>query len=224
MELHAVRALLADDLGMVGVLLVGDEDGAALPHAVVLGLVEAVAAEVPECAEAAPFVGGHHALRRILDDKQVVLSGDFVDGVHLAGHARIVHRHDGLRLFGDGRLDELLVDVHRVGADVHEHALRAAQRERIGRGNERERRHNDLVTRPDTAKQRGHLERMRAARGQQGARAARLAFEPSVALLVELPVAANAAALDGLPHIIDFGPHEGRLVERNSHMVKYIIS
>ena len=69
---------------------------------------------------------------------------------------------------------------------------------------------------------RGHLERVRATRGEQGARAARLAFEPSVALLVELPVTANAAALDGLPHVIDLGPHEGRLVERNFHMVKYI--
>ena len=49
-ELHAVRALLADYFRVVGELLVFDEDGPAFAHAVVLCLVVAVAAEIPERA------------------------------------------------------------------------------------------------------------------------------------------------------------------------------
>ena len=146
-----------------------------------------------------------------------MLPGDGVDGIHLAGYPRVVYRHYRLRLFGDGPLDQLLVEVHRVGADVDEHALGPAHGERVGRGDERERGHYHLVAGFDSAEQRRHLERVRAAGGEQRPGAARLGLQPGVALLVELPVAANAPALDGGPHVIDFRPHEGRLVEWDSH-------
>ena len=174
--LHAVGAFFADNLGVVGVFFVGDEDGSAFAHAVVLGLVEAVATEVAEGTERAALVGGHHSLRGIFDDEQVVAVGDFVDGVHLAGDTRIMHGHDGLGLFGDGAFDQLLVEVHGVGADVHEHALGTAHGERVGGTDERERRHDDLVAGLYVAEQRRHLARVGATGGEERPCNARLGF------------------------------------------------
>ena len=154
MELHAVRPFLADDFGMVGVFLVFDEDCTAFAHAVVLGLVIAVAAKVTERPERATLVGGHHSLRSIFDDEQVVLFGDVVNRVHFAGDARIVHRHDGLCLFGNGAFDEFFVQVHRVGTDIYEYAFCSAHRKCIGGTHERERRHDDFVAGLYAAKQR----------------------------------------------------------------------
>ena len=68
-ELHAVCAFFADDFGVIGILLVGDENGSAFTHTVVLCLVETVATKIAECAERTSFVGGHHTLRGIFYDE-----------------------------------------------------------------------------------------------------------------------------------------------------------
>ena len=46
---------------------------------------------------------------------------DVHNGVHLAGHTGIMHRNDGFRLLRDGILDQCLVNVHGIRADIHEH-------------------------------------------------------------------------------------------------------
>ena len=68
-ELHAVCAFFADDFSVVGILLVGDENGSAFAHAVVLCFVETVATEISERPKRTTFVGGHHALRGVFDDE-----------------------------------------------------------------------------------------------------------------------------------------------------------
>ena len=204
MELTAVCTLLADNLGAVAELFIVYQQCAALAHAVVLGLVVAVAAEVPECPERLALVGGHHALRGIFHHEQIMALCNLVDLVHLAGHARVVHRHNRLRLLGNSRLDQVLVQVHRVGANVHEHALGPLRNECVGSTHERERGHNHLVARPDVAKAGRHLERMRAARGKERLRRAGVLLEPLVAQQVVGAVTANTAALDGLLHIVKF--------------------
>ena len=64
-----------------------------------------------------PELGG------ILDHHQVVAAGNVHDGVHLTGDTGVVHGDDDPRLIGDGLLDLRLVDVHRIGADVHKDEL-----------------------------------------------------------------------------------------------------
>ena len=93
----------------------------ALAHGVVFGLVEGVASEIADGAQRPALVGAHHALGRILHHHQAVPAGKVHDGVHLAGHTRIVHHHDHLGALGDGRLDLGLINVHGVRAHIHKH-------------------------------------------------------------------------------------------------------
>ena len=67
------------------------------------------------------------------------------DRVHLARDAGVVHGHDRAGALGDRRLDEALVEVERVVADVDEHRHAAAQHERVRGRHERERGHDHLV-------------------------------------------------------------------------------
>ena len=142
---------------------------------------------------------------------------DGVDCVHFAANACIMHRDDCFRLFRDGVFNQFLVDVHRVRTDVHKHAFCTAHGKSIGCRDERERRHDDFVTGLDVAQKCGHLKSVGATCGEQCAGDTCFLFQPGVAFLVELPIAADSATFNGLPYIINFRPHEGRLVKRNFH-------
>ena len=221
-ELAAVRAFFTDDFGTVAILLVVDEQRSALAHAIVLGFVIAVATKVTERSERLALVGRHHALRGVFHHEQIVALCNLVDLVHLASHARIVHRHNRLRLLGDGGFNQVLVQVHGVGTDIHEHALGPLRHECIGRTHERERWHNHLVARLDVAKAGRHFKRMGAAGSHQRFHSAGMLFKPIVAHQVVSAIATNTATFDGLFHIIEFEPHKWRFIEWNLHNAENI--
>jgi len=54
------------------------------------------------------------------------------DGVHVAGHARIMHRNHGSGPRGYGGLDLPLVDVQGVGPDIHETGTPPRRDKRVG--------------------------------------------------------------------------------------------
>ena len=177
----------------------------------------AVATEIAHGAKSAAFVGRHHALSGILNHKQIILFRNFVYLVHLAGDPRIVDRHDCLGLFSNRFFDKFLVQVHRIGADIHEHALRPLRHERIRRAHERERRHNHLVTGSNITESCGHFKGMRATGSHERLDRTRMLLEPLMAPQVKSSVATNTTAFYGLLDIVEFHPYKGRLVKRNFH-------
>ena len=123
--------------------------------------------------------------------------------------------HDRLRARGDRRIDEPLVEVQRVLADVDEHGHGAAQRERVGGRRERERRHDHLVARPDLEQHRGELERRRARRRQQHPRRAEPRLELALAALGERSARRDVAGGDRLENLLVLVAYVVRPVERD---------
>ena len=214
-ELGAVRALLAQDLCALIVRGIVDDECAALAHRVVLCLVEGVAAEITDGAQCLALVAAHNALRRVLDDLEVMAAGNVHDGVHLTGDTGVVHGDDDPRLIGDGLLDLRLVDVHRVGADVHKDELRPGQHSGGGGAGEGVAGQNDLVTGVNIAQQHGHVQRRSAAGGQQDLLGVEALLQPGVALLGKGAVAADFVRVDGLLDVVELVAHAGRYVKRD---------
>ena len=212
-ELGAVGALFAQYLGLLDIIGVIYDDGAALTHGVVLSLMEGVAAEVADRAEGLAIVACHDALRRVLNDQQLMAAGDVHDRVHLTGHAGIVHDADDLRLLGDGALDKSLVNVHRVRADVDKHELCPGEDEGVCGAGEGEAREDDLVPRLKAAQECCHIKSGAAARGEEHLLRVKALFEPCVALLGKAAVAADLVRGDGLLDIFHFVPGAGRHIE-----------
>ena len=188
---------------------------APLAHGVVLRLVEGEAAEVPDGAEGPALVGAHDGLGRVLDDEQLVLSRNGHDRVHLAGHARVVHDHDGLRAARDGGLDLRLVDVHGVGADVDEDQLRPVVDEGVGGGGEGEARQDDLIPGLKLAQEARHIQRRGAGGGQQYLVGVEALLHPGAAFFGELPVAADFMGGHRLADVFHLVARAGGYVEGN---------
>ena len=142
-------------------------------------------------------------------------AGDVHDGVHLAGDARIMHDHDDLRAVGDGRFDLAFVDVHGIGADVHEHQLRPRQHSGRGGAGERIAGQDHLVPRFQVAQQHSHIQRRGAAGGQQDLLRVEAFLQPGVAFFGKGPVAADLMRVDGLFDIVQFIPDAGGHIERD---------
>ena len=221
-EHAAVGALFADDLGVLDLRRILDQQRAAFAHAVVLGLVEGIAAVVADRAERLSLVLAHHALRSVLNDLEVMALGDFEDSVHLAANAGIVNRNDRLGLVGDRVLDELFVDVHGVGTDVDKDDLGASEHERVGGGNKGERRHDHLVAGLDLEQERRHFQRMGAGGGQQRLGSAGFLLDPLVAVLGKLTVAADLLRLNSLLDVIHFGSQKRGYIKRY-HVVPFLL-
>ena len=212
-ELSAVGAFLAQYLGLLDIIGVVYDDGAALAHGVVLRLMERVAAEVADRAEGPALVACHDALGRVLNDKQFMAAGNVHDRVHLTGNAGIVHDADDLGLIGDGTLDKRLVDVHRVRADVDKHELCPGEDEGVCGAGESEAREDDLIPRLKAAQERRHVKGGAAAGGEEHFLRAKALLEPCVALFGKAAVAADLVRGDGLLDIFHFVPGAGRHVE-----------
>ena len=76
--------------------------------------------------------------------------------------AEQVHDDDRLRARRQRGAHRLRRDTERLGIDVAEHRPRAGRRDRLGRRVERERRHDDLVARPDAQRAQRQRQRVRA--------------------------------------------------------------
>ena len=125
------------------------------------------APDPPEAAAHPAVVARSDGLGRVLDDSEPVPLRDLQDRRHVGDAAGQVHRHDGLGLGRDGRLDELRSDVlvvahvdeDRPGAELHDGGRRGD--EGVGRG-------DHLVAGPDP--ERGHAEDERVRAGIEGDR------------------------------------------------------
>ena len=89
--------------------------------------------------------------------------------VELGAYSGIVDRRDHTSAIGQCSLDEPLVEVQRVLADIDEDRDGAAEHDGVRQGRERKRGDDHLVARPDVRKERRHLERACARVGQQDA-------------------------------------------------------
>ena len=88
-------------------------------------------------------------LRGVLDERQLVLFADCQNRIEVERMAVKMHRHDGLGSRRDGAFDQLRIEVHRGVVNVHINRLRADVGNRPARRDERERRGDDFVARPD---------------------------------------------------------------------------
>jgi len=151
--------------------------------------VKAVTADVAQRAERLAAIERVHALRRVLDHHQPTSLRDLADAIHFAGDAGVMNGDDHSCSLGDGRLNQILVEVERVRTDVDKDGPRTGPHERARRRDERERGQNHLVAGLEIAQERGHLEGGRARRREQDAVDAQPLFQQSAAGLREATVA-----------------------------------
>ena len=149
--------------------------------------------------------------------------GNVQDGVHLAGHARVVHDEDDLRPVGDRGLDLRLVDVHGVGPDVHEHELCPVVDKGGGRAGEGEAREDHLIPGLQIAQEARHIQGGRARGGQQHLVRVKALFEPIAAAPGEFPVAADLVGGNGLGNIFHLVSRAGRDVEADHGIVPFCL-
>ena len=214
-ELGAVGTFLPDDFRALDETRVVDDQRATLAADEVLGLVEAVAAEVADGAEVLSVEGGVDPLRGVLDDEEVVFLGNGHDHIHLAGDPGVVDGDNDLGPGGDRRLDLGFINVQGVGADVHKTDGGAAQGEGVGGGDEGIGGHDDFVAGADPGKDRGHFESGGAGMSQQHLLRVELLFHPGIAFLGELAIPGEVSLLHGLRHVVEFLADDERAVEGN---------
>lgn len=208
-EAGPIGAVFPDDLGALDIFRGVDEQGAALAALDVLGLVERQGGQVADAAQLPPLVGGADGVGRILDDDEAVFFGNRHDGVHLAGDAAVVHRHDGAGTRGDRGGDAAFIDVERVVADVNEDRDPAAQHEGVRHGGEGEGRHDDFVAGPDAGEQCGHLERGGAGGREEGPVTAGQRLQPLLAGSGVVAAGRSPLVFQGLgdmPELVARGP------------------
>jgi hypothetical protein len=111
-------------------------DGAAFAGGEVFGFLEAETAEVAEDTAFAAMIFGEPGLAGVLDHREVVLAGDGVDGIHVAGHAEDMHRHERPGAVGDAAGDRGGVDGERGRVGIGEHRQGVVGEDGVVRGDE----------------------------------------------------------------------------------------
>ena len=150
----------------------------------------------------------------VFDHGDAVASRDRQDRVHLAPHAARNARARSPRVRGVIRLASCrLVEVERVGPDVGEDRLRAAQHERVDRRDERERRDDHLVARADVQQQGRHLQGVRAGGGRSTFGTPSCSLQQAVALLGEGAISGDVPSGDRLEDVLDLFSPAFRLIE-----------
>ena len=201
-EAAAVRTFFTDNLGAFHHVRVVENDRAALTHGVVLGFVEAEAAHVAHGAGGTVLVKGTHGLRRVLHHGQAMLARDVAQRVHVAAHARVVHRHNSARMRRNRGAYTERVQIHGVGLHIHKNDLRTAQGKGVGSAHKGKRRHDHLISRLDIQQDGRHFQRGGAGGGQKGFGRAGQSLQRLVAAGGKGTVAADFAVLNHLRHII----------------------
>lgn len=163
--------------------------------------MKAETSEIADRTQRAPLVIRHDSMGRVLDNPETMASRDGEHGIHFAGNPGIVHGDQRARARGDGGLDQTLIEIERVLADVDKDRHSATQHEGIRRRYERVGRQDDLVAGLDIEQQRGHLQRRGAGVGEQRPGAAGLLFNPPTATLRERSVAGQMMVALGFGHV-----------------------
>ena len=156
------RAQERGERGVVG------RDHAALARRHLLVGVEGEDRRGARAADLAAAVLAADGLAGVLDDRQPVLLRDRAERVHVARVAEDVHWEDGPCARRDRGLDGGRVEHVGLGIDVGEDRRRALVEDAVGRGDERDRRRDDLVALADAGGAHEQVEAGRAARDRDG--------------------------------------------------------
>jgi len=112
------------------------DDRPALEGVEDLGGVKAQHRQVAMAEHAATVALHAKSMGRVVDHFQVVVVGNLLDGIHIAGMAIHMDGHDRGGLRGDGGLDSGGVEVQGFGVHIDEHRLDAVPQQRVCRGHE----------------------------------------------------------------------------------------
>ena len=102
-------------------------------------------------------------LRRVLHEGQIVPPADVRDGIDVERQAVQMHGQHGLRARRDGLFDQRGIEVERLLVNVRIHRPRPAVRDGPARGDESERRGDDLVAGADIVQPHRDMQGGRAA-------------------------------------------------------------
>ena len=177
--------------------------------------MKGIAPKIPDSAQRTALVGTHHTVGGILHHLEAVTAGNLHNGIHLTGHARVVHNNDCFGAVSDGRLNLALINIHRVGADIHKDQPRTHQHSGGRRTGEGVAGQNHLVTGLKPAQQHGHIQRRGAARRQQNLLCAETFLHPCVALFGKRAVSADFVRCDCLFDVANLIPGTGRDIKLN---------
>lgn len=101
-----------------------------------LGGIEAEAGKIADLADHTPFVAGGKGMGGIFDHGQAMFLGYSLDGVQVGGQTGDVDGDDGFGAGGDGRFEQIGVEVEIVGADVYQHRAGIEVTDDLGGGGE----------------------------------------------------------------------------------------
>jgi hypothetical protein len=149
-------------LGEFGLVLVGEDQAAALDARDVLVGVEAERHEIAQGPDAPAPPGAAEGLGGVLDDAKPVGLGEGVEAVAVHRQAGEVHRQNRAGRGGDGGRHAVEVEVARDRIDVDEDRPGADGEDDVAGGHPGERRGDDLVAGADPGQAQGDLHRARA--------------------------------------------------------------
>ena len=199
-------------------LRIVDAQGAALAADVVLRLVKAVSGQ---SGRSSPGPGRRR--RRSLPGRRLrrlagsCSRGDGHDPIHLAAHAGIVDRKDGLRARGDRVRSIRRSSMFKVSGRISTNTGLAPSRTNgADRRDERVRRARSLRRPVQGRKASPPSPKRPCRRGQQNLLDAEPLFEQPRTLLREAPVAGDIPQSDRLRNVIEFFAGDKRSIERDS--------
>ncbi len=147
----------------LGQRLVAGGDHSAFAGGDRLDRVEAEGGQVGQAAHRLAPLGGPQGMRSVVDQDEIVLSGDPPERPVVARLAGEVDRDDRPRPGGDPNLDLGRVQEQGLGVHVGEDGRSPLIDHAIGGGRKRDRRHDHLVPRPDPQSEHRRVQRRRPA-------------------------------------------------------------
>src|ERR1700680_298935 len=124
---------------------VGDDHARIAARAEIFGGIKAKASDIAERSGAATFVTCADGLRAVFDDGQMLLAGEFHDGVHVRGQAVEMNDDDGTGARSHTTLELRQVDVVSAGMNVREYRFSAKCTDGTARGHKSERGQDDFI-------------------------------------------------------------------------------
>ena len=139
---------------------------------------------------------------RIIDYLKPILVGNLLDPLRIARLPIDMHRHNGRRLRGDGRLNLIRIDIPSRRIDIHKHWFAVVPPDGMGRGNKTIWCGDHLAG--DSKRLQSREQRQRSIRKQTDIRYLKILAQCCFQLPMERPVIGNPLAIpDYLEHLIE---------------------
>src|SRR5262245_1623622 len=134
-------------MSAIGQRFIVNEQGPAFSANDVLGLVKALRCGATKGSQVPAAVLTKKTVRVVFHHRDSVSPGDRKNRLHLASDSSVMNNHDSSRPCRDSRLEQRLIQIQSVAADIHKHGTGASQHKRVHSGNEGEGWNDYLVTR-----------------------------------------------------------------------------